>query len=172
MPRRPKNPSDLRFIEDATGVLHEARAVSRKNAIARADAFLAKNLLKHLKLLRELATGIKVMKPSKDGEESEVYMVPPDRQAIEYLVDRAMGKAQSRTELTGEGGGPVKIVPWLPLEELPQPEGGEIIDVTPIPLTLPASDDELVQQGEVKEGESEEAPSAAGGDQGAQEGEP
>lgn len=55
----------------------------------------------------ELAAGVSV--EQTDGDSTKVYLRPPDRQAIEYLVNRIMGKPVERQEQLGPDGGPVII---------------------------------------------------------------
>lgn len=51
----------------------------------------------------ELATGVMVQEVTKDGK--VIYQTPPDRQAIEYLINRVMGKPVERKEVSGPDGG-------------------------------------------------------------------
>jgi len=106
-----------------------ATRVSRKEAMERAELFVAKNLPKYLKKLHELAMGITAVKDTKAGP--KIYMEPPDRQALQYLIDRGLGKIPDRVELTGEDGGPMAIIPWMPKRLLDeQVIDGEARDVT------------------------------------------
>jgi len=98
--------------------------VSQHEAIRKAELYVTKNLPRYLKKLEELARGVTIMKPSKRGEPT-VYTTPPDRQALEYLIDRGMGKPPQRFEFTGEGGGPVGITPWATIPK----DDSDIIDV-------------------------------------------
>jgi hypothetical protein len=47
--------------------------------------------------MMELAAGITMMEPGRDGEEI-IYTRAPDRQALEYLLNRIMGKPTDRHE--------------------------------------------------------------------------
>lgn len=58
----------------------------------------------------------------KTGEE-DVYRTLPDRQALIYLVNRGLGTPPQRYEITGDEGGPLEIVPWMPSEVIE----GEIV---------------------------------------------
>ena len=98
-----------------------AHRIKNRNAIEKAELYLRKNLPKYLKNIEKLANGISAMKINRQGEE-EIFLIPPDRQANEYLIDRGMGKAPSRVEITGEGGGPLQYVAWAGPEELERNE--------------------------------------------------
>mgnify|MGYP001613334974 FL=1 len=43
-----------------------------------------------------------------------LYTTAPNLAALQYLSDRAMGKVPQRYEITGDEGGPVEVVPWMP----------------------------------------------------------
>jgi hypothetical protein len=112
------------------------RRITRKEAMAKADMYLLKNLPKYLKSLHALAIGIKTRRFTGDGNEV-VYDIAPDRQALEYLVERGMGKIPQKMELTGEDGGGVKIIPWMPqsaleeqraIEDVIEGESKEVFD--------------------------------------------
>ncbi len=100
--------------------------VSQHEAIRRAELYVTQKLPKYLKKLEELANGIVVMKPNKRGV-PVVYSVPPDRQALEYLVDRGMGKPPQRFEFTGEGG-PKEPIPWAPAPDVIEAEVRDVTD--------------------------------------------
>ena len=70
---------------------------------------IADSLLNLVDRMAELANGVSVQEISKDGE-AFVYVRPPDRQAIEYLMNRIMGKPIQPQEITGEDGGPLKVL--------------------------------------------------------------
>lgn len=40
----------------------------------------------------------------------KIFATPPDFRAIQYLIDRIMGKPIAKQEITGEDGGPIEIV--------------------------------------------------------------
>ena len=46
----------------------------------------------------ELAEGVKVLDVNLVTMEQSVYTRPPDRQAIQYLVDRIMGKPEAKID--------------------------------------------------------------------------
>lgn len=97
------------------------RRISQRAAIRIADLRITRRLPKFLRKLEELAEGVLVMKSNRKGEPA-VYTQPPDRAALEYLVDRAMGRTPQRFELTGEDGGPMEVIPWAPMP------GGEVVE--------------------------------------------
>lgn len=111
-------------IEELTTALVSVRQggkvikVSQQEAIRRTETYVTKNLPKYIKKLEELARGVTVLKVNKRGE-TVVYTKAPDRQALEYLVDRGMGKPPQRFEFAGEGGGHENPVPWAPHEQEP-----------------------------------------------------
>lgn len=52
-----------------------------------------------------LARGVKVVDPIAGA----VYTTPPDRQAIEYLLNQGLGRPVQRQELTGSDGGAIEF---------------------------------------------------------------
>jgi len=119
---------DIEQIEVDPGAAK--KRTSQKKAIVKAELYAARNLAKYIKLLEALANGVTVMKTNKQGE-PEVYVTPPDRAALEYLIDRGMGRTPQRFEITGEDGGALEIVPWAPApegkyDELPKVEVKEL----------------------------------------------
>ena len=56
-----------------------------------------------IEILRELANGVFYEKVGLD-KRVRVYKREPDREAAQYLVDRALGRIPQRTELTGKDG--------------------------------------------------------------------
>lgn len=89
-----------------------AKTIDRAAAVDKAEMYVLRNLPKYLKKIQELAMGIAVVKDTKAGP--KVYMEAPNLQALTYLADRGLGKIPQRHELTGEGGGPVTVLPWAP----------------------------------------------------------
>ena len=57
----------------------------------------------------DLANGVRVEVNSEDCDAASVFLRPPDRAAIQYLMDRVMGKPTERleAEIGGPGGGPL-----------------------------------------------------------------
>ncbi|KKK99528.1 hypothetical protein LCGC14_2631850 [marine sediment metagenome] len=88
------------------------KRIRHKQAIEKAEMMAARNLPKYFKLLEALSRGVLVVEIVKGKE--EVYRTPPDRQALQYLMDRGMGKAVSKTEITGEDGAPIVVTPYIP----------------------------------------------------------
>jgi hypothetical protein len=69
--------------------------------IAKAESRIADRLLDYLDNMEQLAAGIWMDEVDKEGER-RLYLRAPDRQANEYLINRIMGKATERRELTLE----------------------------------------------------------------------
>ncbi len=42
------------------------------------------------------------------------YSVPPDRLALQFLIENVIGKVPTRVEMTGKDGEAMKIIPWMP----------------------------------------------------------
>ena len=165
MAKKKNKPRSLLVALSEKGEPKVVRRITRKEAMEKADMYLLKNLPKYLKHLHALAVGIKTRRVTGDGKEV-VYDVAPDRQALEYLLERGMGKIPQKMELTGEDGGGVKIIPWMPMSALPALNKGEIIDGTARVINVPEASSALVRsEGEVEEGEDEEEGSEAGGEQ-------
>src|SRR4051795_405957 len=66
--------------------------------IQKAESAIADRLPWLVDKAMELAEGVYVEKPGLTGP--IVYQLPPDMNAIKYLVDRIMGKPTERRELT------------------------------------------------------------------------
>lgn len=75
------------------------KADAYAGAIARAEKKIADKLPWLVDQMLELATGVLVEELDKDGT-PRVYQRPPDRQAIEYLANRIMGKPTERNDVT------------------------------------------------------------------------
>ena len=109
------------------------RRVTSKMAVEKAEAHVRRRLKKYIIGLEELAKGVVIAEPAKrgygydvvlrdseTGEERVVgrnltlYTTPPNLAALQYLSDRAMGKVPQRYEITGDEGGPVEVIPWMP----------------------------------------------------------
>src|SRR3972149_1579876 len=96
--------------------------ISQASAVKHAELYVSRRLPKYLKKLEELAMGVLVLTVRKDKEGSEtatVYQTPPDRAALEYLIDRGMGKAPQRFEIEANQGPPQLPQAWAP-DELPE----------------------------------------------------
>ena len=68
--------------------------------IARAEKRIADRLPWLIDKEFELAEGVSVQTEGEDGE-THIYQRPPDRMAIEYLLNRIMGKPTERQEVSG-----------------------------------------------------------------------
>ena len=114
------------------------RVIDRRGAIEKAEGWARNRLSGNLKKLLELAAGVYIVAPVPKGQKPEylilrnpetgheevlgfglvVYRTPPNLAALQYLVDRGMGKTPTRVEITGEDGGAISVIPWRPaLEE-------------------------------------------------------
>ena len=117
------------------------RVIDEKAAISKAETRTRKRLPRYIKKLEELGAGVYLIEPkhtggndtelilrASDGSERVlgtnvvVYQTPPDLKALQYLVDRAMGKSPQRYEITGKDGGGVQVVPWMPALAIPDDE--------------------------------------------------
>ena len=109
------------------------RRVTSRVAVEKAEQHVRRNLKKYLKKLEELAQGIVIAEPSKKlgdfevlvrytetgqetvvGQNLTLYTTAPSLPALQYLSDRAMGKTPQRYEITGDEGGAIEVIPWLP----------------------------------------------------------
>ena len=123
------------------------KLITEKDAITKAEGRTRRRLLKYLKKMEELVAGVYIAEPAwkgrnqalilrniETGEERQlgvglvVYLQPPDLKALQYLVDRGMGKAPQRYEITGQDGDGIKIIPWMPLGESIVTIEGETVD--------------------------------------------
>ena len=111
--------------------------IDRMAAIDKAEMYIVRKLPRYLKKLHELAIGITAVRNTKDGQ--QVYEIPPDRIALEYLVDRGLGRTPQRHEVTGQAGGPLEVLPWMPAGMLKQPEmeaiEGHATELQDIPIS-------------------------------------
>lgn len=92
------------------------KRIRHADFIEKADLWAARNLRKHLKKLQQLANGVLMVRTDAKTGEEEVYREKPDRMALIYLVNRGQGSPPQRYEITGDEGGPLEIVPWMPTE--------------------------------------------------------
>ena len=88
------------------GAGRKPKAVKFARPIAQAEKRIADRLPKLIDRMFELADGVLMAETLMDGE-LRVYRERPDRQALEYLINRILGKPVERQELTGDGGGPL-----------------------------------------------------------------
>lgn len=78
--------------------------------IAKAEARIAKNLVRYIENMEALADGITVQETDAKTGATVVYTRAPDRQANEYLINRIMGKPTERQEVTGADGNPIEAI--------------------------------------------------------------
>ena len=120
---------------------------------------VVKNLPKYVKKLHELALGgFYVQKIDQKGN-LKVYTTAPDRAALEYLIERGLGKVPQRHEITGEAGGPLEILPWAP-DSFLETQQKDYID---------AEAKVIGEEGEDEEAEDVEEGAASGSQAGAEE---
>ena len=102
----------------------------RRRMIAnRTEGWIIKHLPEFIDTLADLARGVWEEKTDGRSGETKIYQRIPDRQALEFLIEHGLGKVPQRQELTGEGGGPIDIIPWLPATpNVPQLEDGSTVD--------------------------------------------
>lgn len=77
-------------------------------AIAKAEKRIADKLPTLIDRAFELAEGVTIQEVDKEGGVN-IYTRPPDRQAIEYLINRIMGKPTDRQETDIEGGLTIRV---------------------------------------------------------------
>ena len=94
-----------------------AQALTKEELREKAEMYNTKNLPKYMKKLHELAMGIVVQRISKGGP--QIYAIAPDRAALEYLLNRGLGKTPDRTEIVGADGESVQmVIPWAPVVQI------------------------------------------------------
>ena len=122
------------------------RRVTSRVAVEKAEAHVRRNLKKYLKKLEELAQGVVIAEPSKKlgdfevvvrypqtgqetvvGQNLTLYTTAPSLPALQYLSDRAMGKTPQRYEITGDEGGAIEVIPWLPPVSYIEGESQELL---------------------------------------------
>ena len=125
-----------------------AQRINESTAIEKAETHVRKRLRGYLRKIEELAKGVLlvgqtpkghaprelILRDPETGEEENlgflvVYKTAPSLKALQYLSDRAMGKPPQRMELTGDGGGPMEIMPWRPMTEAEAAEMEQVFDV-------------------------------------------
>ena len=143
----PVKPQNQIVVVDGKAIV--AKRISRSEAMEKAEMYVVKNLPKYLKKIHQLAMGIMAVKETKDGPMG--YSIPPNQSALEYLVDRGLGRIPQRHEITGQEGGPMEFIPWMPAGI------GEVIDAkvvsnVPSDPSDAAVDANWTEQGEEQEG--------------------
>ncbi len=123
--------STNQIVISDTGKPVVAKTIDRATAVDKAEMYVLRNLPRYLKKIQELAMGIQIAKETKLGP--KIYAEPPSLPALTYLADRGLGKIPQRHELTGEGGGPVTVLPWAPHDMVGE---GNIIEgeATEVPM--------------------------------------
>lgn len=107
---------------------------------AEVEEFVQERMPILLARIWDLAMGVTVLEEKIDETTGEVvpriYRMAPDRQALQFLIENGIGKTPQRIEMTGEDGGPLRIMPWAPVASIPLLLGdgdtidGESTDVT------------------------------------------
>jgi len=80
-----------------------------KLPIAKAEKRIADRLPTLIDRMFELSDGVLVQEHDITGT-PRVYQKPPDRQALEYLVNRILGKPTERQEQEQTGGLAIRII--------------------------------------------------------------
>ncbi len=94
-----------------------AQQLTKEELREKAEMYNVKNLPKYMKKLHELAMGIVVQRIGKGGP--QIYAIAPDRAALEYLLNRGLGKTPDRHEITGAEGEAVQmVIPWAPVVQI------------------------------------------------------
>jgi len=89
-----------------------ARKITERSAFEKADKRVRRKLYKYIEKLEELAMGVLIQKEDKKTGLPTIYKVAPSREALQYLIDRGLGRIPQRFEMSGNDGGPLEIVPW------------------------------------------------------------
>ena len=122
----PKTKGPRNQIVIVDGQPKVAVQIDRMAAIEKAELYIVKKLPQYLRKIHALAMGITAIKETKDGP--MIYNIPPDRIALEYLVDRGLGRTPQRHEVTGQSGGPLEVLPWMPAGLLDKPDERGVIE--------------------------------------------
>lgn len=92
------------------GAGRKSNAEKYKRPISTAERRIADRLPFLIDRMMELAEGVRVLDVNLVTLEESVYQRPPDRQAIQYLVDRIMGKPVERSENENTNTNVTKVV--------------------------------------------------------------
>lgn len=104
-----------------------AQALTKEELREKAEMYNVKNLPRYMKKLHELAMGIVVQRVSKGGP--QIYAIGPDRAALEYLLNRGLGKTPDRHEITGADGGAIEtVIPWAPAAQIEAPDDENVVE--------------------------------------------
>lgn len=95
----------------------EAKKLMRSPEV---EEFVQERMPVLLGRLWDLAMGVMVLEEKLDEQSGEVipriYRMPPDKGALTFLIENGIGKVPNRVEMTGKGGGPFRVIPWMPVE--------------------------------------------------------
>lgn len=116
-----------------------AKQVDKAELREKAELYATKNLGKYIKKMHALAMGITVVKVTKGG--TTVYVEPPDRQALQYLIDRVLGKTPDHIEI--ETDGVQMVIPWAPVKAIEAPEDDKAVEAK---VTVLDEHPEVVQE--------------------------
>lgn len=94
------------------GAGRKPKAIKFEGQISKAERRIADRLPHLVDKMMELADGVFVEEYNSITNEKQVYQKPPDRAALQYLIDRIMGKPTERRVLELD----------RPLEELSEEE--------------------------------------------------
>lgn len=103
MPKQALTPDDIRTLKDMMAVPDVEQAI-------RAE------LPNLITAMLDLAKGVYAHEERRVGDEwvDRCYREKPDRLALTFLIENVIGKVPNRIEMTGDKGGPLKVVPWMP----------------------------------------------------------
>ncbi len=97
---RQKKPATLAANSDPVPLLPaediKSSAATSQSASAEMDRVITSNLPALINSLLKLAAGVQLEKETADGE--QVYRLPPNRLAAEYLINRVLGRPIERTD--------------------------------------------------------------------------
>ena len=111
--------------------------IDENTAIEKAEKHVRRSLKGYLRNIEKLGKGLLIVGPAPKGKPSrelilrdpetgteeslgyglEVFQTLPNLKALQYLADRAMGRPAQSMAITGDGGGPLEVVPWRPMTE-------------------------------------------------------
>ncbi len=120
-----------------------AQRLTKEELREKAEMFNTKQLPKYMKKLHELAMGIVVQRIGKGGP--QIYAIAPDRAALEYLINRGLGKTPDRHEITGADGESVQmVIPWAPVVQIERT--GDEDDVVEAEVTVLDEHPEVIDE--------------------------
>jgi hypothetical protein len=86
------------------GAGRKPKAQVYESEITKADRRIAKNLVRYIENMEQLADGLMLEETDTRTGRTRVYTTAPDRQANEYLINRIMGKPTERVDQEHSGG--------------------------------------------------------------------